>query len=116
MKLIDKYFAEYNEHALEYKDKGLVFYQVGSFYEAYQSDTQGYDLDILSDIMNCAISKKDKGSPLSADNVKMLGFPLQSLNKYLNILVDVGYQVKIIEQNAIAKSFYQRVIMKILNK
>ena len=53
MKLIDKYFAEYNEFSLEYgKDKSLVFYQVGSFYEAYQSDTQGYDLDILSDLMN----------------------------------------------------------------
>lgn len=104
MKLNEKYFAEYNEHALEYgKEKGLVFYQVGSFYEAYQSDTQGYNLDILSDLMNCAISKKDKTQPLSKDNVKMLGFPLQSLNKYLTILVDAGYQVKVIEQNAIGK-------------
>jgi len=104
MKLIDKYFAEYNEFSLEYgKDKSLVFYQVGSFYEAYQSDTQGYNLDILSDLMNCAISKRDKTQPLSSDNVKMLGFPLQSLNKYLNILVESGYQVKVIEQNAIGK-------------
>ena len=53
--------------------------------------------------MNCAISKKDKTQPLSSDNVKMLGFPLQSLNKYLNILVEAGYQVKVIEQNAIGK-------------
>ena len=104
MKLNEKYFAEYNEFAKEYgKEKGLVFYQVGSFYEAYQSDTQGYNLDILSDLMNCAISKKDKTQPLSSDNVKMLGFPLQSLNKYLNILVEAGYQVKVIEQNAIGK-------------
>jgi DNA mismatch repair protein MutS len=104
MKLIDKYFMEYNEHTLEYgKDKSLVFYQVGSFYEAYQSDTQGYNLDILSDLMNCAISKRDKTQPLSSDNVKMLGFPLQSLNKYLTILVEAGYQIKVIEQNAIGK-------------
>ena len=104
MKLIDKYFAEYNEFSLEYgRDKGLVFYQVGSFYEAYQSDSQGYNLDILSDLMNCAISKKDKTQPLSSENVKMLGFPLQSLNKYLTILVEAGYQVKVIEQNAIGK-------------
>jgi DNA mismatch repair ATPase MutS len=84
------------EFSLEYgNDKSLVFYQVGSFYEAYQLDSQGYNLDILSDVMNCAVSKKD--------GVKMLGFPLQSLNKYLNILVDAGYQVKVIEQNAIGK-------------
>jgi len=96
MKLIDKYFKEYYEFSLEYgNDKSLVFYQVGSFYEAYQLDSQGYNLDILSDVMNCAVSKKD--------GVKMLGFPLQSLNKYLNILVDAGYQVKVIEQNAIGK-------------
>ena len=104
MKLIDKYFAEYNEFAKEYgTEKGLVFYQVGSFYEAYQSDSQGYDLDILSDLMNCAISKRDKTQPLSSENVKMLGFPLQSLSKYLDILVNAGYQVKVIEQNAIGK-------------
>jgi DNA mismatch repair protein MutS len=53
--------------------------------------------------MNCAISKKDKTAPLSGENVKMLGFPLQSLNKYLDILVNAGYQVKVIEQNAIGK-------------
>jgi hypothetical protein len=57
MKLNEKYFAEYNEFAKEYgKEKGLVFYQVGSFYEAYQSDTHCFFLDIFSDLMNCAIS------------------------------------------------------------
>lgn len=101
---MEKYFIEYNEHAREYGvEKSILLYQVGSFYEAYQSDTQGYDLDILSELMNCAISKKDKTLPLSSDNVKMVGFPLQSLNKYLNILVEAGYQVKVIEQNAIGK-------------
>jgi len=96
MKLIDKYFEEYKDHVSNYgEEKSLLFYQVGSFYEAYQSDTQGYNLDNLSELTNCMISKKD--------NVKMLGFPLQSLNKYLNIMVEAGYQVKVIEQNAIGK-------------
>jgi len=96
MKLIDKYFEEYKDHVSNYgEEKSLLFYQVGSFYEAYQSDTQGYNLDNLSELTNCMISKKD--------NVKMLGFPLQSLNKYLNIMVEAGYQVKVIEQNAMGK-------------
>ena len=100
MKLMDKYFNEYNTHALEYgKDKSLLFMQVGSFYEAYQSDTEGYNLDILSDLMNCMISKRDKNLPISKDNVRMLGFPLQSLNKYVYILTDNGYQVKVIDQS-----------------
>jgi DNA mismatch repair protein MutS len=96
MKLMDTYFKEQEEHANLYgKDKSIVLMQVGSFYEAYQSGTKGFDLDIISNITNCHVSNKD-GS-------RMLGFPLQSLNKYLNILVDEGFQVKVIEQNAIAK-------------
>ena len=96
MKLIDIYFKEQDEHALLYGiQKSIILMQVGSFFEAYQSETKGFNLDIISDITNCNISKKD--------NVKMLGFPLQSLNKYLNMLVDQGFQVKVIEQNGIAK-------------
>jgi len=100
MKLIDNYFKEHDSHVEEYgKEKSLLFMQVGSFYEAYQSDTQGYNLDIISDLTNCMISKRDKSQPVNKDNVKMLGFPLQSLNKYINILTENGYQVKVIDQN-----------------
>ena len=96
MKLMDTYFKEQEDHANLYgKDKSIILMQVGSFFEAYQQDTRGFDLDIISDITNCNISKKD--------GVRMLGFPLQSLNKYLNMLVNEGFQVKVIEQNAIAK-------------
>jgi len=105
MKLMEKYFKEYDTHVSEYgKDKSLLFMQVGSFYETYQSDTEGYNLDILSDLMNCMTSKRDKNLPISKDNVRMLGFPLQSLNKYLSILTDYGYQVKVIDQNGTSKT------------
>jgi DNA mismatch repair ATPase MutS len=105
MKLIEKYFNDYDNHVLEYgKEKSILFMQVGSFYEAYQSDTQGYNLDILSDLMNCMISKRDKNLPISKDNVKMLGFPLQSLNKYIYILTENGYQVKVIDQSGTSKT------------
>jgi DNA mismatch repair protein MutS len=96
MKLIDTYFKELDEHAELYgKDKAIILMQVGSFYEAYQNETKGFDLDIISEITNCNVSKKD--------GVRMLGFPLQSLNKFLNMLVNEGFQVKVIEQNAIGK-------------
>ena len=101
---MDTYFKELDEHAKQYgKDKSILFMQVGSFYESYQSDKQGFDLDIISDITNCLISRKDKTAPVSKENVKTLGFPLNSLNKYLSLLIESGYQVKIIEQNAIGK-------------
>jgi DNA mismatch repair protein MutS len=96
MKLIDTYFKELDEHAELYgKEKSIILMQVGSFFEAYQSGSKGFDLDIISEITNCNVSKKD--------GVKMLGFPLQSLNKFLNMLVNEGFQVKVIEQNALGK-------------
>ena len=105
MKLMEKYFKEYDAHISEYgKDKSLLFMQVGSFYEIYESDTEGYNLDILSDLMNCMISKRDKHQPISKDNVRMLGFPLQSLQKYVYILTDNGYQVKVLDQSGTSKT------------
>jgi DNA mismatch repair protein MutS len=105
MKLMEIYFKEYNAHVAQYgKDKSLLFMQVGSFYEAYESDTEGYTLDVLSDLMNCMISKRDKHQPVSKDNVRMLGFPLQSLQKYISILTDDGYQVKVLDQNGTSKT------------
>jgi len=96
MKLMDTYFKELEDHAELYgKEKSIILMQVGSFYEAYQNETKGFDLDIISEITNCNVSKKD--------GVRMLGFPLQSLHKFLNMLVEEGFQVKVIEQNALGK-------------
>lgn len=100
MKLMEIYFKECEDHQKIYgKDKGIVLMQVGSFYEAYQTDTEGFNLNVISDLTNFVITKKDKSNPITnIDNPKTMGFPLNSLNKYVKILTDAGYQVKVIEQ------------------
>ena len=101
MKLMDVYFKELEDHQKIYgKDKSILLMQVGSFYEAYQTDTLGFDLKIISELTNFIITKRDKSNPVTnIDNPFTLGFPLNSLNKYVRILTDAGYQVKVVDQN-----------------
>jgi len=100
MKLMEIYFKECEDHQKIYgKDKAILLMQVGSFFEAYQTDTQGFNLKIISELTNFVITKKDKSNPVTnIDNPYTMGFPLNSLNKYVKILTDAGYQVKVIEQ------------------
>ena len=106
MKLMDVYFKELDDHQKIYgKDKSILLMQVGSFYEAYQTDTLGFDLKIISELTNFIITKRDKSNPITnIDNPFTLGFPLNSLNKYVRILTDAGYQVKVVDQNTNSKS------------
>ena len=101
MKLMDVYFKELEDHQKIYgKDKSILLMQVGSFYEAYQTDNLGFDLKIISELTNFIITKRDKSNPITnIDNPFTLGFPLNSLNKYVRILTDAGYQVKVVDQN-----------------
>ena len=84
MKLMDVYFKELEDHQKIYgKDKSILLMQVGSFYEAYQTDNLGFDLKIISELTNFIITKRDKSNPITnIDNPFTLGFPLNSLNKY----------------------------------
>ena len=72
--------------------------QVGSFFEAYQTFDEGYDLQILSNVLNIAVTKKDKSIPVSNKNPYMLGFPCIAIQKFIKILIDNGYTIVLMEQ------------------
>jgi DNA mismatch repair protein MutS len=97
--LIDEYFNYQTSFVKKYGEKTIVLMQVGSFHEAYQTLTLGYDLSKLSNILNIIVSKKNK-SILTVDmkNPYMMGFPSASLQKYLKILVENYYTVIVIDQ------------------
>ena len=81
------------------KEKTIVLMQVGSFHEAYSTDTRGFNLHKLADLLNIIVSKKNKKiDETSIKNPYMLGFPIVSTNKFLNILVDNGFTVIKIDQ------------------
>ena len=97
--LIDEYFSLYKKYKNKYGDNTILLLQVGSFFEAYQTLDEGYNLQKLSDILNIIVSKKNKSiEEVSRKCPFMLGFPTLCLNKYLKILIDYGYIVIIGEQ------------------
>ena len=92
LKLQKKYVKLYGE-------KTIVLMQVGSFHEAYATKTQGYDLKEIGDLLNIIVSKKNKKiDEVNEKNPYMLGFPIISTIKFINILIDNNFTVIKIDQ------------------
>ena len=98
--IIEEYFRLYESYSNKYgKTNTVLFLQVGSFHEAYQTLTQGYDLQSISDVINIQVSKKNKSIlEVSNKNPYMLGFPSSVLPKFLKMLIDNGFTVVIGDQ------------------
>jgi len=89
----EKYENIYGKH------KTLVLMQVGSFHEAYATETRGGNLSDVSELTNLTVTRKDKSiDRIDEKNPYLMGFPSVALNKYLRILMDNGYTVITIDQ------------------
>ena len=100
MSIIKQYFNYHTKYENEYgKHKTIVLMQIGSFFEAYSTKEDGFDLHKLSDLLNLICTRRDKSVlEVSMKNPEMLGFPTLALQKYLKILIDNNYTVVLIEQ------------------
>lgn len=96
---IDYYFTEQAKYTALYGNKAVFLIQFGSFYEAYQTLTEGQDLDKISAILNIVVSKKNK-LILETDrkNPRMMGFPVPTISKFMKILIDNYYTVILCDQ------------------
>jgi DNA mismatch repair protein MutS len=95
----DEYLAYHEKFQNKYGDKSLVLMQVGSFFEAYSTESRGFDLFKLSELLNIVCTRKDKSiNEISEKNPYMLGFPSVALSKFLKILIDNQFTVIVIEQ------------------
>ena len=100
MTLIHEYLFYQEKYSKKYgKDKTIVLMQVGSFHEAYSTNEKGYNLSKLSELVNLTCTRKDKSIiDVSEKNPNMLGFPSVALQKYLKMLIELGFTVIIIDQ------------------
>ena len=98
--IVDEYIRYHEKYEKVYgKNRSIVLMQVGSFHEAYGTDSRGPNLFTMSDILNIVCTRKDKSqNVISEKNPYMLGFPSVSLSKFLKILIDSKYTVIIIDQ------------------
>ena len=103
--ILDEYLLYHDTYKIKYGKKTLILMQVGSFYECYgiiknKEDTwKGPNLSEISEILNIVCTRKDKSvNEISEKNPYMLGFPLVAGTKFINILVESGYTVIIVDQ------------------
>ena len=97
--IYNEYFYNQEKYVGIYGKSTIFFMQIGSFFEAYQTHDEGYDLQILSNILNIIVSKKDKSvTCIDRKNPYMMGFPCISLQKFIKILIDNNYTIIIMEQ------------------
>ncbi len=97
--IYDLYIKYHNEFIEKYGKKTMILMQVGSFYEAYGTETEGPDLSEMSKILNIVCTRKDKSdNKISKKNPYMLGFPIISSAKFINMLIDNGITIVMIDQ------------------
>lgn len=98
--IIDDYLEYTTTYKDKYGEKTVVLMQVGSFYELYSiKDDTSEDIFNIADLCNIQISKKNKSiTDVSISNPLMAGFPLYTLKKFTNILLNNNYTIVLIEQ------------------
>jgi DNA mismatch repair protein MutS len=98
--IIDDYLDYTKAYKAKYGEKCIVLMQVGSFYEMYSIvDDTTQDIYAIADICNIQISRKNKSIvEVSLNNPLMAGFPLYTLRKFTNILLNNNYTIVLVEQ------------------
>lgn len=99
MTIQEDYINYYKHYKNKYGQKTLVLMQVGSFHEAYATETEGPNLEEITSMLDIILTRKDKKSKtIDMSNPLMAGVPTHALMKYLNMLLSNGWTVVIIDQ------------------
>ncbi|MGR8822131.1 DNA mismatch repair protein MutS [Leuconostoc citreum] len=100
--------VQYHEIKAQYPD-AFVFYRLGDFYELFEEDAiQG------AKILELTLTARNKNSE---NPVPMAGIPHHAAQNYIDILVDQGYKVAIVEQMedpAVAKGMVKRDVVQLV--
>jgi DNA mismatch repair protein MutS len=97
--IIGEHLDYQENYTKKYGSKTLVLEQVGSFYEAYATHTRGYKLSEIATSLNLTLTRKNKKiDTVDESNPMLIGFPSAAIEKYMNLLVDSGFTVVVINQ------------------
>ena len=94
--MLEEYFKYQKDADEKYGENVVVFMQVGSFFEVYELDLEKIKIGktkIIGKILNLQVTKKNKSKPHSQRNSYMVGFPSQSVHKFISKLMDYNYTV-----------------------
>ena len=104
MTLLAYYFEEYKLLRLKYGPMFILWIQVGDFYEMYQYDKNGPDLNTLSSFSQLVVTRKNKNESVSITNPLMSGFNVCSFQKYLKLFISNHYIIGVINQDGSGSS------------
>ena len=77
MTIQEDYINYYKHYKNKYGQKTLVLMQVGSFHEAYATETEGPDLEEITSMLDIILTRKDKKSKIiDISNPLMAGVKL----------------------------------------
>lgn len=98
--LVEEYLDYHDTYIKKFgKERTLVLMQVGSFYESYATTNRGPDLKALEELTDASIAHKGKDkTKIDINNPLMWGFPIVASTKFINILIENGYRLIMIDQ------------------
>jgi len=99
---------QYNQIKAQYPD-AFLFYRLGDFYEMFNDDA------ILgSQLLELTLTQRNKNSEVP---IPMAGVPHHAAQNYIDILVDKGYKVAVVEQMedpATAEGMVKREVVQLI--
>jgi DNA mismatch repair protein MutS len=97
--LVKDYFEIHDYYSKIYgKGRTIILMQVGSFHEAYCTDSDGLDLVNLSQQIDVFCTKKNSNLPISIKNPRMIGFPIFVTRNFIDKLIELNYTIVLIDQ------------------
>lgn len=120
MLLTEEYINYYNQYKKQYGENVVVLMMVGSFYETYAIKGDGPNLFELSKLLNIQHTHRDKSKPESINNPQLVGFNMNSLEKFIEILVNNDYTVVVYDQKITLepdakKASDKRIVTRFMN-
>ena len=104
--ILDRYLEELQKYQNLYGPRTTVLYECGMFFEFYGVENETEHLGMVSeiaDMLSIQTTRRKKENPVcSHENHLMAGFPVSSLERFLDVLVkEGGYNVVIIRQQGV---------------
>ena len=118
---LDIYFQGQDEALARFGTDTLLLYQMGKFYEVYGRDDIDADQDRVDAFAECCRladgAQKSTGIPKHRYKVppRMVGFPVQSIEKYRNLLLNAGWTIIIVSEKSGEGSRPTREITEIVS-
>jgi DNA mismatch repair protein MutS len=99
----EDYFSYFLKYKNEYGEKTCLLYQIGKFYEIQMIKNEKEmigNLTEIAELLNIQVTKKNKNiTQVDKTNPLFAGFPIHSLTKFLQVLLENGYTVVVVDQN-----------------